>query len=419
MSSIFDWSLTPASNANSDSGITWVEGQLPGTVNGSARAMMGRVAELVKDLGGALVAGGTANALTITANSAFTTNINGRFLAFRAASDNTTAATLNVNGIGAKSIRKMAVSGDIALSGAEIQADGIYLVNYSEALNGAAGGWQLLNPTIDISTLAPLASPSFTGVVTITSSAPGILNQITSTDAGVSGVVTDWFKDSASPAANDFVTQMSFSGRNSAGTKIQYSSFTTQISDPTAGSEDSFSYISTYVAGANGARVFWGAGQYMGGATGGDMGAGTVNATAYYINGVAFTFTAQATAAQYRANTAGLMLTTDKVWAAAAEVTLTDAATIAVDFSTFINAVVTLGGNRAMGNPTNEKAGQSGVIRIVQDGTGTRTLSYGTDWEFAGGTAPVLSTAAGAQDLLFYHIIATDRIFASLTKAIA
>ncbi|TJU85568.1 MAG: hypothetical protein E5Y10_24390 [Mesorhizobium sp.] len=127
----------------------------------------------------------------------------------------------------------------------------------------------------------------------------------------------------------------------------------------------------------------------------------------------------EATVANYRANTADRILTTDIVWTSAAEVTLTDGATIAIDFSTFINGVVTLAGNRAMGNPTNEKVGQSGCIRIVQDGTGSRTLSYGTDWEFAGGTAPVLTTTAGATDLLFYHIIAADRIFANLVKAVA
>lgn len=127
-----------------------------------------------------------------------------------------------------------------------------------------------------------------------------------------------------------------------------------------------------------------------------------------------------ATAAEYRTGTdTARSLVVSEVWSSAAEVTLTDAATIAVDMSTFINAVVTLGGNRALGNPTNEKVGQSGVIRIVQDGAGSRTLSYGTDWEFAGGTAPTLSTAIGAQDLLFYHVIAADRIFANLIKAVA
>lgn len=127
-----------------------------------------------------------------------------------------------------------------------------------------------------------------------------------------------------------------------------------------------------------------------------------------------------ATAAEFRTGTdTARSLVVSEVWASAAEVTLTDAATITVDMSTFLNAVVTLAGNRAMGNPSNEKPGQSGCIRIVQDGTGSRTLSYGTDWEFAGGTAPVLSTAANAQDLLFYYVIATNRIFGSLNKAIA
>lgn len=125
----------------------------------------------------------------------------------------------------------------------------------------------------------------------------------------------------------------------------------------------------------------------------------------------------KATSANYRAKTTGKYLDTD-VWDAAAEVTLTDAATIAVDMSTFINGTVTLAGNRTLGNPTNTKVGQTGRIRIVQDGTGTRTLAYAANWEFAGATAPVLSTAPGAEDILFYTVISATRIYASLAKAI-
>jgi len=113
----------------------------------------------------------------------------------------------------------------------------------------------------------------------------------------------------------------------------------------------------------------------------------------------------------WRAATADKVLVADTTWASAAEVTLTDAATIAVDMSTFINATVTLGDNRTLGNPTNEKVGQTGYIRVVQDGTGSRTLSFGTDYEFAGGTAPTLTTTANAEDLLFYVVIATNRVF--------
>jgi hypothetical protein len=54
----------------------------------------------------------------------------------------------------------------------------------------------------------------------------------------------------------------------------------------------------------------------------------------------------------------------------------------------------------------------------VQDGAGSRTLGYHADWEFAGGSAPVLSTAIGAQDLLFYQVLAANRIFASLVKGV-
>ena len=124
----------------------------------------------------------------------------------------------------------------------------------------------------------------------------------------------------------------------------------------------------------------------------------------------------EATAAQYQGNTADRILTTDQVWSAGALVTLTDAATIAVDMSTFVNATVTLGGNRTLGSPTNEKVGQSGAIVIVQDGTGSRTLAYGSEWKFAGGVAPVLSTAAGSVDVLFYMVRATGFVLASLTK---
>ena len=64
--------------------------------------------------------------------------------------------------------------------------------------------------------------------------------------------------------------------------------------------------------------------------------------------------------------------------APSAIVTLTDGATITPDFDTGNIFTVTLGGNRTMANPSNLVAGQSGSIFIVQDGTGSRTLTYGS-----------------------------------------
>lgn len=127
---------------------------------------------------------------------------------------------------------------------------------------------------------------------------------------------------------------------------------------------------------------------------------------------------AEATAAEYRAATASRALSAANVWAAAALVTLTDAATIAVDMSTFLNGTVTLGGNRTLGAPSNTKVGQSGVIYIVQDGTGSRTLAYNSAYKFAGGTAPVLTTTAAAVDALYYYVRTSSFIHCSLVKDI-
>jgi hypothetical protein len=100
-------------------------------------------------------------------------------------------------------------------------------------------------------------------------------------------------------------------------------------------------------------------------------------------------------------------------------VTLTDAATVAVDLSLANNYTLTLGGNRTLGAPSNAVAGQGGVIEIKQDGGGNRTLAYNAAWKFPAGTAPTLSTAANARDLLVYQVIDSSTILAQLIKAFA
>jgi hypothetical protein len=93
---------------------------------------------------------------------------------------------------------------------------------------------------------------------------------------------------------------------------------------------------------------------------------------------------------------------------------LTDAATIAVDMGTANNFSVTLAGNRTLGNPTGLIAGQSGIIYITQDGTGSRTLAYSSFWDFPDGTAPTLTTTAGAVDALVYSVRTTTAIVCTL-----
>ena len=93
-----------------------------------------------------------------------------------------------------------------------------------------------------------------------------------------------------------------------------------------------------------------------------------------------------------------------------AVVALTDGATITPDFALANNFSVTLGGNRTLANPTNLTVGQSGVIKITQDGTGSRTLAYGSNWDFAAGTVPTLTTTANAVDILAYYVDGASNI---------
>ena len=87
---------------------------------------------------------------------------------------------------------------------------------------------------------------------------------------------------------------------------------------------------------------------------------------------------------------------------ASSVVTLTDGANIIPDFASSNNFIVTLGGNRTLNNPTGVTTGQSGVIFVKQDGTGSRTLGIHSHYHFAGGTAPTFTTTANAVDVIGY-----------------
>lgn len=133
---------------------------------------------------------------------------------------------------------------------------------------------------------------------------------------------------------------------------------------------------------------------------------GTVSGTDFYVSAVAIGVDALL-GKDLRIGTA----------AVADIVSLTDAASIAIDFNTGQNFAITLAGNRTLENPTNCVAGQVGSIFIVQDGTGTRTLAYGSSWDFPDGTAPVISTSINSVDRLDYIVHTSTDVHAVLTKA--
>jgi hypothetical protein len=115
-----------------------------------------------------------------------------------------------------------------------------------------------------------------------------------------------------------------------------------------------------------------------------------------------------ASAADFRANTADRLLDTAGTWASGALVALTDATIIAVDLSAGFNFSVTLAGNRTLGNPTNPKVGQTGIIQVTQDGTGGRTLAFQSNYKFAGATPPVISTDPNSITVFSYIVLASS-----------
>ena len=90
--------------------------------------------------------------------------------------------------------------------------------------------------------------------------------------------------------------------------------------------------------------------------------------------------------------------------------TLTDAASITWNLETQQTAQVTLTDNRALANPTNKVAGATYVLIVKQDGSGSQTLSYGSEYKFPGGTAPTLSTGANDVDVLCFVSVLTARV---------
>ena len=85
------------------------------------------------------------------------------------------------------------------------------------------------------------------------------------------------------------------------------------------------------------------------------------------------------------------------------ETTLTDGATISWDASTEDVAKVTLGGNRTLGSASSGTTGQFISLLIIQDGTGSRTLTWNAAYEFASDTAPTATTTASLGDLFTFR----------------
>ena len=133
-----------------------------------------------------------------------------------------------------------------------------------------------------------------------------------------------------------------------------------------------------------------------------------------YVDGVT-------SALQTQINAKGVgdaLLGTAQNWTAGqrGEITaLTSAASVTIDMADSNHFSCTMAHNITFANPSNLTAGQTGSIFLTQDGTGSRTASWGSYWDWAAGTAPTLTTTAAAVDRIDYVVRSATSINAVAT----
>lgn len=165
--SIYTFDPTPADNTALDS-IPYGPNQLyHNQIDNWFRAMASKLAQFVDDLGAVNTVSGT-DTIAVTLASDITAYAAGQMFRFVAANTNTGAATMNVNTIGAKAIRKISSGTDVALSAGDIAAGETYFVIYRASANSAAGAWILIGGA---------------AVAAATTSAAGIVELATTTEA--------------------------------------------------------------------------------------------------------------------------------------------------------------------------------------------------------------------------------------------
>lgn len=227
-------------------------------INNSMRALEGIIARWENDLNGTLTTAGTEAAYTVTLNRTISALYDGLVIAAEIHLTNTGAATLNVSSTSAVDIRK---SGNLPLVAGDLQAGQRAFFAYDGTV------WQLLTP----GNLASLSSNIFTSPQIVSApTGPALLNLLSGSDTGTIGRLIGL-------------------GHNSAAADVEYASVDFSVVDNTDGSEDGSVGYRTVAAGAFATRLNVTQGLHMSVATGGDQGAGTINASDYYVDGTLLT----------------------------------------------------------------------------------------------------------------------------------
>jgi|WetSurMetagenome_2_1015567.scaffolds.fasta_scaffold67326_2 hypothetical protein len=163
---LWKWSTTAASNATADATINWAEGQAPGSVNDSARAMMAAVAKY-RDDNNWCVTGGLVNAYTVTTGQGLTTYVSENFsFNFQVPITNTGPSTIAIDGLAAVPmyiLQGVPLSAGDLVSGTIVKCvylsgwSGVAVIGFAKTLSMAALSG--LTPAVD-------TVPYYTGVTT-------------------------------------------------------------------------------------------------------------------------------------------------------------------------------------------------------------------------------------------------------------
>lgn len=115
----------------------------------------------------------------------------------------------------------------------------------------------------------------------------------------------------------------------------------------------------------------------------------------------------------------GVNVSTPNAWSAGQRgpfVSVPSGATVNWDLKAGNNQVLTFTTNGQLANPTNiaVAGGQTGIFIVNQDATGTRQMTFDTDYVFPDSVTPVLQTAPFAQDIFYYVVIDATHILFSI-----
>jgi hypothetical protein len=284
------------------------------------------------------------------------------------ASTATTLATArNIQGVsfnGSADVTVVTAGTGISVTGTAVANTGVLSVNGS---TGAITG--LLTTATAASTYAPLASPSLTGVPIAPTAA---------VDTNTTQLATTAYVLAQASATTPVIDGTATIGTSTRFARADHIHPTDTTRAPLA--SPTFTGTVTIPAGAS--------------------------ITGYLTTATAAsTYAALATAQTFTAAQRG---TVSAVGAVAA-------GTTTLDFATANNFSLTLpaGGTVSLGNPTNQTAGQSGVITITQNGTTAAVVTYGGNWKFQSG-APSVSTTLSSVNVIAYYVESATRITAQL-----